>query len=106
MPDHAHVLVAAQESQGEPLTAFLRWKQWTGYEWRTQTGNRLWQEGYWDYVLRQDEQSLAVAAYIVNNPVRAGLVPSVVDYPHSGSSQYTLTELAAAAQMRPPSGRG
>ena len=37
---------------------------------------------------------------IVANPVRAGLVKSVTDYPYSGSSLYSLQELAESGVDR------
>jgi REP element-mobilizing transposase RayT len=41
----------------------------------------LWQDGYYDRALRQEEDIKQVARYIVGNPLRAGLVKSVSDYP-------------------------
>jgi REP element-mobilizing transposase RayT len=41
----------------------------------------LWQEGYHDHALRQEEDIKQIARYIVANPLRAGLVQSVADYP-------------------------
>jgi hypothetical protein len=42
----------------------------------------LGQDGYWDRVLRPDEDVLPVADYIAMNPVRAGLVERPEDYPY------------------------
>ncbi len=41
----------------------------------------LWQKAYCDRALRREEDIKAVARYIVANPLRAGLVRSVADYP-------------------------
>jgi REP element-mobilizing transposase RayT len=41
----------------------------------------IWQEGYYDHALRSEESLPDVARYIVMNPVRAGLVKSIRDYP-------------------------
>ncbi len=43
---------------------------------------RLWQPGFHDRALRAEEDRLAAARYIVANPLRAGLVRRVADYPH------------------------
>ena len=40
------------------------------------------QDGYHDHALRQEEDLRAVARYIIANPVRAGLVERIGDYPH------------------------
>ena len=45
-------------------------------------GRRIWQDGFHDHALRQEEDLAEVARYIVANPVRAGLVERVGDYPH------------------------
>ncbi|MGE8112423.1 transposase [Pseudomonas sp. NPDC086566] len=42
----------------------------------------VWQSGYQDRALRREESMVHVARYIVANPLRAGLVRSVRDYPH------------------------
>ena len=45
-------------------------------------GGALWQCGFHDHALRREEDLLGVARYVVANPVRAGLVARVGDYPH------------------------
>jgi REP-associated tyrosine transposase len=42
----------------------------------------VWQPGFYDHALRKDEDIATVARYIVANPVRAGLVSRLGDYPH------------------------
>jgi len=105
MPDHAHVLVMA----GRPDADFVKWsnlwRQLSGYWERRRTGQYLWQEGYWDHTLRDDESVPAVAAYIAWNPVRAGLTQSPESYPYTGSSQFSVAELAAHIPQRPRDGR-
>jgi hypothetical protein len=62
---------------------------------------RLWQAGYFDRVLREDDSTFAVARYIVQNPVRAGLVRSPVEYPFCGSSIWSKEELIESTMWRP-----
>jgi hypothetical protein len=50
------------------------WKQMTGFEWKQRSGGRLWQQGFYDHVLREENPVLGVVRYILNNPIRAGLV--------------------------------
>ena len=47
-----------------------------------QIGQQIWQAGYYDHAIRKDEDIAHVARYIIANPVRAGLVKRVGDYPH------------------------
>jgi putative transposase len=41
----------------------------------------VWQRGFYDRAIRKEEDLLAVARYIVANPLRAGLVSQLSDYP-------------------------
>jgi len=41
----------------------------------------LWQKGYFDRALRREEDLKAMARYIVANPLRAGLVEHIGQYP-------------------------
>ena len=70
-----------------------RAKQHSGADFALKHGGPLWQPGYYDRVLRQNEDARWVARYIVNNPVRAGLVVSPRDYPFLGSDVWTMDEL-------------
>ena len=44
-------------------------------------GRQVWQRGFHDHALRRDEEVARVARYIVANPLRAGLVKRIGDYP-------------------------
>ena len=98
MPNHAHFLVRGVAAHAD-LRPFVRIaKQRSGFEFARRTGgSRLWQEGYHDRVLRDADAILSVARYIVENPVRAGLVAQAEDYEHSGSDVWTIGEILEAA---------
>jgi putative transposase len=76
MPDHVHVLVEGTRDDSD----FLKWlnlfRQLSGYWEKRRSGCELWQEGYWDYTLRDNDSVASIASYIVWNPVEAGLVGS------------------------------
>ena len=46
----------------------------------TEKKGPLWQRGFYDRAIRNDEDLIAVSRYIVANPLRAGIVKSVRDY--------------------------
>jgi hypothetical protein len=52
-----------------------------------------WQRYGYDHILRDDEKSIVVARYILNNPIRAGLVKRIEDYPYCGSLEWSLEAL-------------
>ena len=86
MADHLHLLVQGMKSDAT-LTPFITMaKQRSGYLFARRTGARLWQEGYFERAIRSDEDLTGVALYIQANPVRAGLVSRVADWPHTGGS--------------------
>ena len=41
----------------------------------------VWQQGYMDRAIRREEELLPVARYIIANPLRAGLVEHIGEYP-------------------------
>jgi len=82
MPDHLHVLFSPASSD-KPLEDWLRdFKSFTTNRFIKTTGKaRLWQESGHDHVCRTEETAEKVLLYIVNNPVRAGLVERWEDWP-------------------------
>ena len=69
------------------------WKQRSGYHYKQHTGNSLWQESYFDRVLRDDEEMERTVRYVLENPVRKGLVNAFDEYPFSGSDVYSKEQL-------------
>ncbi|MEN6423127.1 MAG: transposase [Smithella sp.] len=88
MPDHLHFLAEGRKEDSD-LKKFIKdYKQKTGYRFAKQgstNGNKLWQPGFYEHVLREMEATDDVLRYILNNPVRRGLVKHYLDYRHSGS---------------------
>jgi REP element-mobilizing transposase RayT len=83
MPDHFHGLLRLGPETG--LSELVRRFKGTSARAVNRTLGRhdpLWQPGFHDRALRQDEDRLAAARYIVANPLRAGLVTRLADYPH------------------------
>jgi hypothetical protein len=68
-------------------------KQRSGWAYRQRFGMPLWREGYFERTLRPHEDPRAVARYVINNPIRAGLAATPADYPHLGSDVWSLTDL-------------
>jgi len=45
-------------------------------------GRPVWQSGFHDHAVRAEEDLRQIGRYIVANPLRAGLVSQLEDYPH------------------------
>ena len=87
MPDHIHLLLKGKE--GTDLIKLIKqFKQKTGYSFRKETGNRLWQKSYYDHILRKEEDVVEVVRYILENPIRKGLSVQAEEYPFSGSLEF------------------
>ena len=96
MPDHAHLLVEGLEDRSDLRHFSKLAKQRSGSVHARQVGEPLWQEGYYDRVLRDGDDILMVARYLMNNPIRAGLVARVTDYPYLGSDRWRVADLIDA----------
>ncbi len=78
MPDHVHWLF--ELSAGTLAQAIARVKSQVS---RTQRARQsVWQSGYHDHAVRRDEEIEKFARYVVENPIRAGLVVDVANYSH------------------------
>ena len=93
MPDHVHLLVEgfAEDSNLRRFVTVAKRRSGSVY---ARTENRpLWQEGYYERVLRPGEDPRWVARYILGNPVRAGLVNSPLEYLFMGSEAWSIREI-------------
>lgn len=84
MPDHLHWLLSLGDST--PLSRVVanvkRRSAFRINEHIDRTGTPVWQPGFHDYALRKEDEAKDVARYIVANPLRAGLVDKIADYPY------------------------
>jgi len=83
MPDHIHWLFQLKEksSLGTVIKSF-KGRSAKSLNKLLGTRGTFWQHAYYDHALRTDEDIKKVARYIVANPLRAGLVDRIEDYPY------------------------
>src|SRR5438270_10000180 len=84
MPDHIHLFVCGdlQFHLGKWIKSL---KQALGKSISKDVKqDRIWQEGFFDHVLRSDESMSQKWDYIKENPARAGLVADSVDWSYQG----------------------
>ncbi len=85
MPDHLYLALEGKE--GVNLIRLMKtFKQISAYRYRQTSGQPLWQKGYYDHILRKEDDMCGVAQYIFENPVRARLVTSPHEYPFLGGT--------------------
>ena len=93
MPDHVHLLVEGLEDNSDLKSFVSRAKQLSGYEFMKKYQRRLWQQYSYEHVLRDEESTRSVVAYILENPLRVKLAQAVYEYPHIFSTLYGRREL-------------
>ncbi|WP_458129546.1 REP-associated tyrosine transposase [Pseudomonas sp. Z2-11] len=81
MPDHVHWLIRLHQGSLGQLMCQVKSISAKGINEATGRAGSLWQAGYHDRALRRDEDLKIMARYVVANPLRAGLVKRLGDYP-------------------------
>jgi putative transposase len=76
IPDHAHWLVDLLNGPLDKTVERIK------CVFTQKAGLSVWGYGFHDHAIRWDESLVNVARYIAANPLRAGLVTKLVDYPH------------------------
>jgi putative transposase len=85
MPDHLHFFVAFAPTAPALSLWIKSLKNSLSKALRKQAvASPHWQKGFFDHVLRSDESYNEKWAYVVENPVRAGLVDAVSAWPYQG----------------------
>lgn len=80
MPDHFHFLVSPRQNGISVLTFTDQFKgKATNGSWGVGWRGKLWQPRYFDHIVRAEEDLVTIAEYILNNPVRKGLVERAED---------------------------
>ncbi|MCE0498916.1 MAG: hypothetical protein LV481_13330 [Methylacidiphilales bacterium] len=76
MPDHVHLLLSFPD-----MPSFAKvmgdWKRWLAIHHAIS-----WQENFFEHRLRKEESLMQKGDYILQNPVRAGLVKEAKDWPY------------------------
>jgi putative transposase len=88
MPDHVHLFVRGDYN--------FRLGPWIGALKQalakaatlSRAKGRIWEEGFFDHVLRSNESYSQKWNYVRENPVREGLVKSAADWPYQGEIVY------------------
>ncbi len=81
MPDHLHLLVMGQDDRSNARKFVSLFKQKSGHWFKKNYNENLWHVSYYDHILRREESIESVTLYILENPVRKGLVSDYREYP-------------------------
>ena len=88
MPDHAHLIIEIGTVGLTQLVGEV--KSHTTRLWWSQGGTGpLWQRSFYDHGIRGSRDFEATVAYVLDNPVRAGLVEDWSAYPYLAGALIT-----------------
>ena len=83
MPDHLHWLIQLNDHCSlSRVMKLVKARSTRAINNRLGQHGSLWQPAYYDHALRKEEDIRQFARYIVANPLRAGLVRDIGEYPH------------------------
>ena len=86
MPDHLHIIVSGKNSNSNMKKCIESFKQKTGF-WLAQNKEDFhWQKDYYDHILRGKKDLINHVKYVINNPVKAGMVDDWKHYKFLGPS--------------------
>ncbi|HLF72644.1 MAG TPA: transposase [Dehalococcoidia bacterium] len=96
MPDHFHALIAPRA----PFTVSQVMQSLKGFASRevnrlNDTKGPIWQQSYYDRIIRDERQLADTIEYIHMNPVKDGLVARPEDYRFSSAAPDAETDLEA-----------
>jgi REP element-mobilizing transposase RayT len=91
MPDHLHLVVQLRAPEGAATTPVSLLRVMEGFSsfttrqaWQYGLHGKLWQHDQYDRFIRTDREFSQQCQYVLNNPVRRGLVEDWTLWPYSG----------------------
>lgn len=85
MPNHFHALLSFTDEYKKSLQVWMSsFKRFTFKTLKDKFNvSKLWQRNFYEHIVRTDESFSNIAEYILNNPVRKGMVESWEQYEFS-----------------------
>jgi REP element-mobilizing transposase RayT len=93
MPNHCHMIVESRDETLDVLKTIDKFKQYSGFWFYNNKIKMKWKKSYYDHILRDEKDVENQVYYILNNPVRKGIVETWKEYPYKFSMIYDLDEL-------------
>ena len=93
LPDHLHCIWTVPDGDADFMTRWRLIKTWFGKHAEIKN---IWQQRYWEHVLRDERDVAHHVDYIHFNPVKHGLVKRVVEWPYSSFHRYVARGMYTA----------
>lgn len=90
LPDHIHCIWGLPEGDVDYSTRWRLLKSWLTRKYRVRDNIRfpLWQNRYWEHLIRDEEDYANHVDYIHYNPVKHGFAEKPADWPYSSFKKY------------------
>ncbi|NLI14809.1 MAG: transposase [candidate division Zixibacteria bacterium] len=89
MPDHTHILVNSGENGISHLIHNFKLRYAIGYR-KKYGDSKVWQNRFWDHVIRDQTDLNNHLNYIHYNPVKHGMVSDPFSYEHSSLNKFYM----------------
>ena len=93
MPDHQHIIITGTQPGSDVMKVIVAYKQRTGLWMSASSKTMRWQKNFYDHVIKEHEDIKMQVRYILDNPVRKGIVKHWRDFPCSGSIGCSLDDI-------------
>jgi len=94
MPDHMHLIVVPEDRSISECMKSIKGFSARQINKLHQTGGPIWQTGFYDYILYDEEKVLSRMRYVENNPVIKGIAANPEDYEYSSARYRDETDIA------------
>jgi putative transposase len=85
MPDHIHLFCSPNGETNYDLRKWIQyWKSQISQSWPWIPDQPIWQRDFWDQQIKVHEKYDEKWQYVLNNPVRHGLVKDPSQWPFQG----------------------
>ena len=90
LPNHIHWLLAPCDADYSKVVFTFKKTVSSRFKMRgfLSTGNKFWQDRFWEHTIEDDEERRNYVEYIHYNPVKHRLVASPHDWPYSSFHEY------------------
>ena len=93
LPDHLHCIWTLPAGDADFMTRWRLIKTWFS---KHRNLKNVWQQRYWEHVLRDERDFANHVDYIHYNPVRHGLARTALDWPYSSFGRHVQAGVYAS----------
>ena len=94
MPDHMHLIIIPRDKNISQCMKSIKGFSARRINSMFDRRGSLWQNGFYDYILDDEEKVLSRVKYVENNPVRKGIVTNPEHYGYSSAKYRMETDFA------------